>query len=818
MNSPNDTAWAIVAASAVVGLLCALSLGWLRLDIDALSMLPRGRPSFDEFRSFAADFGEMNQLVVMLEGDDLFELQRFADALGTRLARLDTVADVRVRLDFERLSTGLLSRRLFNYIPEEVYDDVERRLAPAAIEARIAANRALLSAPFDLTAAGAIARDPLGLQLLAAEALARSYGDAAPATASGYFVAPDGHSLLVFVRPTASPFDIAFSRALVQQVRDAVTQTRAAIDPSGALHVAYTGGYLYALEDEATLKTDIVRYTVLALIGVMAVFVCGYRNLRILPFVTYPLLLATLVAFALSAVFYQQLNAVSLCFAAILYGLAIDSSIHYYTRVLEERRGSADLRGAVTAALAGLARPNIASSATTAAAFAAIGISVLPPVSQIGVLTALGMGVSTVLFFVLCPALTFALAGSFSATGTPAETPRLERLASVAVRRARLITLCAVLVGMLLLVGARGVQLDVELTHLRPRDSEAVRVQQAVDARFALTPTNGAVVVRRPDLDAALAASEQVARRLRIYRAEGLVSAVYAIDGVLPSAQTQRERLRRFNRLPRAAAAESMREALGRHRFNPQPFAAFMDGLATAREVDASVVRLGDPDLEPLASLVQHHVQQHDGSFIVATYVQPSDGVGFGTIARRLHQDLAATPFAIASRDLLQDELGAVLRTELRWFCVCGIAGNLLLLFLLFRRIGTAVAILAPVVLVIVALFAAMAATGIPLDPVNLIATPILFGIGVDYSIYVAARARECGNVPRALRLAGRALVVSALTTIAGFGFLALSRYPFLAMLGLLTAIGLFLCLLLSIVLLPALLTLVDRSNAANEP
>ena len=194
--------------------------------------------------------------------------------------------------------------------------------------------------------------------------------------------------------------------------------------------------------------------------------------------------------------------------------------------------------------------------------------------------------------------------------------------------------------------------------------------------------------------------------------------------------------------------------------------------------------------------------------------MQPSEGVSFSAVAGRLRRDLANTSFSVASRALLQEELGAVLRTELMWFCVCGIAGNLLLLLVLFRRIGTAVAILAPVVLVIVALFAGMAATGIPLDPVNLIATPILFGIGVDYGIYVAARARECGNVPRALRLAGRGLVVSAMTTIAGFGFLALSRYPFLAVLGLLTAIGLFLCLLLSVVLLPALLTVMDRSSA----
>ena len=58
----------IVVASVVVCLVSALSLTRLRLDIDVLNMLPQGEPAFDDFKSFVADFGELNQLVVMIEG------------------------------------------------------------------------------------------------------------------------------------------------------------------------------------------------------------------------------------------------------------------------------------------------------------------------------------------------------------------------------------------------------------------------------------------------------------------------------------------------------------------------------------------------------------------------------------------------------------------------------------------------------------------------------------------------------------------------------------------------------------------------------
>ena len=222
---------------------------------------------------------------------------------------------------------------------------------------------------------------------IAARALAAAFDDATLNVSGGYLSTPDGTALLIFVRPTHNAFDIAFTTHFMQQVRDVEAQARAAATGAGALRVGYTGSYAFALEDAATLKWDVGRYTLLALVGVLAIFYLGYRNLRILPFVTYPLVLSTLITFAVSLVCYDQLNAVSLSFAAILYGLSIDSGIQYYTRLLQELE-HADLRGAVMRTLAGLGRANVVASATTAAAFFVIGFSQLAGVSQLGFLTA----------------------------------------------------------------------------------------------------------------------------------------------------------------------------------------------------------------------------------------------------------------------------------------------------------------------------------------------------------------------------------------------------------------------------------------------
>ena len=117
-------------------------------------------------------------------------LQAFADAFARRLAALDTVAAVQSRVDVQQILDGVLGRYLYNYLTEKDYAELEKRLTPAGIDAQVVADRAMLSAPFDLSAAKAVVEDPLGVRRLAASSLAESYREMAPSLSGGYFGCP----------------------------------------------------------------------------------------------------------------------------------------------------------------------------------------------------------------------------------------------------------------------------------------------------------------------------------------------------------------------------------------------------------------------------------------------------------------------------------------------------------------------------------------------------------------------------------------------------------------------------------------------------
>jgi len=365
----------------------------------------------------------------------------------------------------------------------------------------------------------------------------------------------------------------------------------------------------------------------------------------------------------------------------------------------------------------------------------------------------------------------------------------------------------------LALLATRHLRLDPSLSRLRPADSPAARVQDEIAARFA-RDTGGAVLMRGADAEAALAQGEAVAARLRQWRDAGDIASLQSVDGLLPSLAMQRQRVSAWNALPRAAAAQQLETALHTAGFAAAPFAPALQDLAAPHE---ALLRPGDAALAPLAPVIDRQLRIRANDALVAAYLEPAPAQGnphgdWPALAARIQRELPGV--AVAARALLESTLRGVLQRELLLFIGLSTLANFVLLYLVLRRIDAAIAALTPDLIIVAVVFGLMALSGVPVDPINLIVTPLILGIGVDNCVYVTALTRQRGSVDGAVRIAGRAIVVSSLTTIVGFGFLAFSAYPPLATMGRLVALGLSLSLIATFGLLPALLPAAEATSS----
>jgi len=129
------------------------------------------------------------------------------------------------------------------------------------------------------------------------------------------------------------------------------------------------------------------------------------------------------------------------------------------------------------------------------------------------------------------------------------------------------------------------------------------------------------------------------------------------------------------------------------------------------------------------------------------------------------------------------------------------------LVFAHFRSARAVALALSPVAVGSVWLGGIMGAFGIPFNPANIMTLPLVVGIGVTNGIHILNRFAEERSPSILARSTGKAVLVSGLTTIAGFGSLVLAQHRGIGSLGFVMAVGVATCMIAGLTFLPALLT-----------
>jgi len=154
-----------------------------------------------------------------------------------------------------------------------------------------------------------------------------------------------------------------------------------------------------------------------------------------------------------------------------------------------------------------------------------------------------------------------------------------------------------------------------------------------------------------------------------------------------------------------------------------------------------------------------------------------------------------------------------------------------LLLFLLLRSLSDTLLILLPLLLATLLTGAGAVWLGIPFNFANVIALPLLLGIGVDNGIHMVQRFRHMESIstqftkskhhPDLLHSStSKAVVLSALTTICSFGALSFSPHQGTAGMGQLLTLGVIIILICTLIVLPAFLQwqpIKKHTQAGNE-
>lgn len=631
---------------------------------------------------------------------------------------------------------------------------------------------------------------------------------------------------------------------------EAATAVRAAaatlqLDAAHGVSVRLTGDVPLSDEEFASLKDNIGVVGAVMLAAMLATLWLATRSVRLVAAIVTTIVLGLIITLATGLLAVGRLNLISVAFIPLFVGLGVDFGIQICVRFNAERAGGATVADGLHAAASALGAPLLLAAGAIFLGFGAFLPTAYIGVAELGVIAGIGMIVALAATVTLLPALVMMLKPRLPrrAVGFAVLAPLDHWL----VRRRRTVlwvfaTSMALSIALLPLV-----RFDFNPMDLRDQTSPAMRT--LADLTRDPTRTPNTISVLAPDHDAAIRLATQLA---------GLpeVRQVISLDSFVPRDQPAKLAtigdaaflldltLNPFDVAPPStdAALAGSLGALSQRlahaaTANPGPgaqdarrlaaaFSRLARGTAEQRAaVDAMVSRPLKIMLDEIRAAIQ--AQPVSAATLPATLVRdwrtpdgryrievfPAGNANDNRAMQRFRKAVtaiapAASGLPVATQAAAATIAGAFVQAGVIAFVLVS-----LLLLAVLRSLRETAFTLAPVILSIFLTLGTCVVIGQPLNFANIIAFPLLFGVGVAFHIYFVMAWR--GGATKLLQSSlARAVLFSALATGTAFGSLWLSHHPGTASMGKVLMLSLAWTLVCALIFEPALL---GPARAANS-
>lgn len=854
VNIAQRRAWLVVAAYAIAAMFVAgYAVNHAAINTDTEAMLSEKLPWRVTYAAYKQAFPYFADTIVIVIDGHTADLAR--DAASALSKRLRAAEDVAGAVFYPRDDAFLRHNQLL-YLDTDELQALSDQLSEAQpFLARLSAERSS-AVLFDLlrdaaTAPAAPAAIAPATARIATAIEELNRGNSLPLSWQALLTGDgeDGarHREFIVLRPRLDYAALLPAEPVMQAIR--AHAAALSLDPEHGVNVRLTGPAALSYDELDSVITGSQNAGTLALVMVLACLLIGLRSIV--------LVVATLVTLVVGLVFTAgfatlavgTLNMISIAFAVLYVGLGVDFAIHICLRYREMlRHGDADF--AVNSASRHVGVSLILCALTTATGFFAFLPTAYRGVAELGLIAGVGMFISFVVSITLLPALLHVLPQPARAT---VSFTLPDGLAAFPRRHARAMLGVATVAWILAALAIPGARFDTNPVNLNNPAAESVTTYRDLLVDDQQSPMSISALFD--------SAAEVADARLALGTLDE-VQSVRAVDDLVPGGQEDK-----------LAIVDDLNFILGADLSPGAPPAP--NPAATLASIDALLAALDDETAPPaasalatalaawranyrtlsrddqagaLAALEGKLLDSFDGRLALLNDSLSPEPFGVDALPRDLRErwvsesgtrrleifPSAATDdpramkrFVESVREVLGDRItgtpvinlgasDAVVLAFIQAFS-CAFVVITALLFLILRSFRDVAMVLSPLILAGLLTTAASVVFSLPFNFANIIALPLLLGIGVDSALHMLHRYKTAlpanGNLLQTST--ARAVLFSALTTTVSFGNLAASSHAGTASMGVMLTIGIVATLVCTLLVLPAMLKQFSPARAA---
>jgi len=613
-----------------------------------------------------------------------------------------------------------------------------------------------------------------------------------------------------------------------------------------AVNVRITGKLAMGFEEMQSVTDGAVIASILALIFVTLILWIGLRSIRLISSSIITLMVGLAITMAFTAWSIGQLNMISVAFAVLYIGLGIDYAIHFTLKYNEFTNKKQPAGSAFSNSIKDVGPALLLTCVSTAIGFYAFLPTTFDGVSELGLIAGTGMFISFIVTFTLLPALLFLMKHHKYKTAEVTLTAPLSETLSVFLNRYKnIIRITGIIAAAVSFVIIPGIQFDYDPLNLRDQQSESVSTLLDLIEKEQLNPWNIEILLNDST------AVKNTELQLKNIESSGRIINVFSFipenqDEKFPIINRIHSRISRIPEVRKDSAAliiDNQIESISILQNSITDYSKSkpdnLDRLEkSVQSLNYTVQNLSDEEKLELIHRVEEGLLKYfpvmlsnlriaaspspvtldslpsplknrwvtSTTDVYRTQLSPASEIN-GTQSLRSFSNKVREIAPDATGELITFiESGDIVVNAFTQAFIYSLLAITILLLISLRSFLYTIYILLPLLLVALLTGAAMVVFDIKFNFANIIALPMLLGLGVDNAIHMVHRARDgsISNKDLLKTTTSRAIFFSSLTTLFSFGNLIVSPHSGTASLGLVLLFGILFLIFSTLIVLPA--------------
>lgn len=707
--------------------------------------------------------------------------QEFIDSVNLQLPEYIENIQGKVPEEGVREIYGFIYNNLPLFLNEADYQDIESRLGQGPIQERLKDNYKNLISPTGLVTKEYLFKDPLSISALGLEKLKELQVGDDFEIYNNFLITRDQHHVLLFLTPSLPSSETDKNSIFIAELK---TIQKGLNQKFKGVEGDFFGGVLYSVANASQIKNDI-KTTIGIAVGILLLLLVYYYRRIYVPLLLFiPGLIGGVTAMAILYLLKGSISAISIGIGAILLGISIDYSLHILTHY-KKNRNIQKLYKEVTI-------PVFMSSSTTAVAFLCLLFVRSEALNDLGIFAAISVAVASVFALILIP-LFYKVPKDVSED----KNTFLDSIAGIDFHKKHLLILAMLLLftGGLFLFTSVEFNRDLSAINFEPK--EIKQKENRIQDIAGRASKSVHLITYGNSIDEALESNNDLYKELKELEDQEKISSFSSIGGVVLSTSTQLEKIERWKEFwtpeKKNIVKRDLIEGSETFGFRAESF----DGFYNLLSKDFNPILLNDYR-ETTNLYLDDFISSRENFATVTSSVDVEED----NLALIVETFKGKENLVVIDRQQINQSFLGNLREDFNSLIAYSLIAVFIILLFSYRSFELSIFTLLPIVITWVIALGVMALLNIEFNILNIIISTFIFGLGLDYSIFITnGFLREYETGMRVLKTYRTSILLSVITTLLGIGALFFAEHPALRSISVVSIIGVVSAVLVAFIL-----------------